>query len=179
MLKVLNNIGIIGAIIAGIIDIIFVIIFVVGIEINQNITSSVLFAIVNSVIGILINTLLRFQGQKYAEIENEDICEKFYKKMVKEKKHISIVKWNTLCIIKDIIIKGITCTFSIFGFIYISIQGSNNPVQILITIATLGLFACFGLISMNSSYTRFYNIEVPFMENKIKEMEEEKNALNK
>ena len=183
-MKVLNNIGVVGAILAAVADVIFVIIFVVGIDMEQEFKSSVIFAIVNALIGILINVLLRYQGQKYAEIENEDLCNRFYRKKVKEsKKFISMTTWNIISTIKDFIIKGCTTAFSICGVVYISIEGSKNPIQILITLVTLVLFACFGLISMNSSYYRFYNVQVPYMELKLQEKEfektgEEKNGVN-
>ena len=179
MLKVLNNIGIIGSILAGIGEVVFVTIFVVGIHIEQDVTSTILFAIVNALIGVLINILLRYQGQKYAEIENQKLCEKFYSnKVKKEKKYISMTVWNLYKTAIDVIIKGGSAAFSIFGVIYISIEGSQNPIQILITLATLILFACFGLMNMNSSYTRYYNVQVPYMEFKIKENEMEETNLN-
>ena len=162
---------------AAIADVIFVIIFVVGVNIKQEFKTSIIFAIVNALIGILINVLLRYQGQKYAEIENEDLCNKFYRKKVKEeKKFVSMTTWNIVSTVKDFIIKGITTTFGICGIVYISIEGSKNPIQILITLVTLVLFACFGLISMNSAYYRFYNVQVPYMELKIKEKEIEENG---
>lgn len=172
LLKLLNNIGIIGAILAGIADVIFVIIFVVGIKIYVDMNAIIIFAVINALVGILINVLLRYQGQKYAEIENQELCNKFYRKKVKEKKkHLSMGAWQGVNVLKDILIKGVTTVFGIFGVMYISIEGSKNPIQILITLVTLVLFACFGLMSMNSSYCRFYNIQVPYMELKIKENE--------
>lgn len=179
MLKVLNNIGIIGSILAGIADIVFVIIFIIGIKIEYNPSANIVFAVVNAVIGLMINTLLRYQGQKYAEIENEEICNKFYRKEIeKEKKHLSLTAYNAISIIKDILMKGVTTTFSIFGIIYLSIEGSKNPIQLLITIVNLILFACFGLISMNSSYCRYYNIQVPYMEKQIKKKEIKEDGTN-
>lgn len=180
LLKVLNNIGIIGAILAAVADIICVIIFVYGVHIDINISSMIIFAVINAVIGILINVLLRYQGQKYAEIENEELCAKFHKKKAeKKKKYMSMTTWSGLSFLKDVIIKGCTTTFSICGVIYISIEGSHNPIMILISCATLVLFACFGLVSMNSAYCRFYNVQIPHMqlevekkENKIKGEEE-------
>lgn len=172
LLKILNNIGIIGSILAAIADIICVIIFVYGIKIDINTQSMIIFAIINAIIGILINVLLRYQGQKYAEIENEELCNKFYKKKAeKKKKYISMRTWNGLSFIKDVLIKGVTTTFSIAGAIYITIEGSHNPIMILISLFTLVLFACFGLVSMNSAYCRFYNIQVPHMEIEIKNKE--------
>lgn len=163
LLKLLNNIGVIGAILAAIADIAFVLIMVLGVQIDVDLNAIVIFAVVNALIGILINVLLRYQGQKYAEIENEELCKKFYKKRVREKKYMSMGKWMSIKIVEDFLIKGATTSFSIFGIIYISITGSKNPIQILITVATLILFACFGLMGMNSAYTRFYNIQVPYM----------------
>lgn len=172
LLKLLNNIGVVGAIIAGVADIIFVIIFVLGVNIQAKTNSIVIFSVINSVIGVLINVLLRYQGQKYAEIENADICSKFYRKKAKKKrKHLSMTWWQVINGFLDVILKGATAAFSIFGIIYISIEGSKNPIQILITLVTLVLFACFGLVNMNSAYTRFYNVQLPYMENKIMEIE--------
>lgn len=57
----------------------------------------------------------------------------------------------------------------LFGTTYLIIVGSGNPIQILITIGTLVLFACLGLVGMNSAYCRFYNIQVPFMKIKLEE----------
>lgn len=174
LMKLLNNIGIVGSILAGIADLIIVIIFVVGISMQENMTANIVFAIVNAFVGVLINVLLRYQGQKYAELENEEICNKYYRKKIEsEKKHLSLAWYNTLCVIKDIAFKGVTTTFSIVGIVYISIEGSKNPIQILITIVTLVLFACFGLISMNNAYCRYYNVQVPYMEKVLKEREEQ------
>ena len=178
LLKLLNNIGIVGSILAAIADIIFVIIFVVGIKMEVEQSAVIVFAVVNALVGILISTLLRYQGQKYAELENEELCRKFYEKKTKERKrHISMTMWQILNTLKDFVIKGCTTVFSIWGVVYISIEGSKNPIQILITLVTLILFACFGLINMNSSYYRFYNEQVPYMELKIKEKENKENGI--
>lgn len=174
LLKLLNNIGIVGAVLAAVADIVFVIIMVVGVDIKANLTSVILFAVINALVGILINFLLRYQGKKYAETENDELCKKFYNKKIKEKRYISMGTWMTLHTIKDFIIKGCTTAFSIFGIVYISIQGSKNPIQILMTFATLILFACFGLMSMNSAYVRFYNIQVPYMKLQIEAREQNK-----
>lgn len=173
LLKLLNNIGIVGSILAAIADIAFVLIMVLGVKIETSLTSVIIFAVVNALIGILINILLRYQGKKYAEIENEELCKKFYNKQIKEKKRLTIGKWMAVKTTEDIIIKGCTTTFSIFGIIYISIEGSKNPIQILITFTTLVLFACFGLMAMNGAYERFYNVQIPYMLLKISEREAE------
>lgn len=174
LLKLLNNIGVIGAILAAVADIVFVIIMVLGVEVEAEISAIVIFAIVNALIGLLINVLLRYQGQKYAEIENAELCKKFYNKQVKERKYVSIGAWMTLKTVQDVAVKGCTAAFSIFGIIYISVTGSHNPVQILMTIATLILFACFGLMAMNAAYMRFYNVQVPYMQSQL----EERNVQN-
>lgn len=179
MLKLLNNIGIVGAILAGIADVLFVVIFVVGIKVEIEIKSSIMFSTINAGVGVLINILLRYQGQKYAEIENEELCRKFHKnKVKKKKKYISMEAWQALKSLQDIVVKGALTVFGIYGVIYISIEGSKNPVQILITLVTLILFTCFGLMNMNSSYCRFYNVQVPYMEMKIKEEGEKENGVN-
>lgn len=169
LLKLLNNIGVVGAILAAIADIIFVIIMVLGVHVEAEFNAIVIYAVVNAVIGLLINVLLRYQGQKYAELENDKLCKEYYAHRIKERKYLSIGTWMTLKTIQDVVIKGGVTAFSIFGIVYISITGSHNPIQILLAIMTLVLFACFGLMSMNSAYMRFYNVQVPFMKNVIAE----------
>lgn len=172
LLKLLNNIGIVGSILAAIADIIFVVIAVVGIKIEVEPFGLVLYSVVNALIGVLISNLLRYQGKKYGEIENEELCQEFYNKEIKEKKYLSMNTWMGLKALQDVLMKGCTTAFCIFGVTYITIQGTKNPIQILITLATLVLFACFGLMAMNSAYCRFYNIQIPFMEMKIRERKE-------
>lgn len=176
MLLTLNNVGIIGSILAAVTDIIFVVIAVVGVNIAMEPFGVALYSTVNALIGILISVLLRYQGQKYAEVENENLCKQFYEKKVKEKKHMSMSLWFTLKAIQDIVIKGGSTAFCLFGTTYITIVGSKNPIQIVITLCTLLLFACFGLIAMNSAYCRFYNVQIPIMEQKIKEKGEQQNG---
>lgn len=172
--NLLNNIGIVGSILAAIVDCICVIIFVIGIDIKQDLNSTIIFAILNAVIGLTINSLLRYQGQKYAEIENQELCDKFYYKEVDEnKKYLTMAQWHILKLVEDIFMKGLTTAFSIFGVIYISIEGSKNPIQILMSLATLILFACLGLLSLSKAYDRFYNIQVPYMKKVLKQKEEQ------
>lgn len=179
LVKLLNNIGIIGACLAAVADIIFVIIMVVGVSIQADLAAMIIFAVVNALIGILINVLLRYQGQRWAELENDELCKKFYKRRAKEKRYMSMGAWMTLKTVQDFIIKGATTAFSIFGVIYITIQGSKNPIQLLITLATLILFACFGFIGMNSAYCRFYNVQVPYMKLKVAESEKAQEKAKK
>lgn len=169
LLKLLNNIGVFGAILAAVADIVFVIIMVLGVNVDAEMSAIIIFAVVNALIGVLINILLRYQGMKYAQVENQDLCTRFYNKRAKEKKYMSMGVWLGIQTGVDILIKGGTTTFSIFGIVYISITGSKNPIQILMTIATLILFACFGLMGMNSAYERFYNIQVPYMKARLEE----------
>lgn len=179
LLKLLNNIGIVGAALAAIADVVFVLIMVFGIHIEVQTDAIIIFAVVNALIGLLINVLLRYQGQKYAEVENEELCTAYHNKRIREIKYMSMGKWMALKTVQDVLIKGCTTSFSIFGLIYISITGSNNPIQLLITLMTLILFACFGLISMNAAYTRFYNVQVPYMQLKINERNEKQKEITK
>lgn len=180
LMKLLNNIGVIGSILAGLVDIVVVIIFVLGIDIEQDMLSTIIYAVINALVGVLINSLLRYQGQKYAEIENEEIRKIYYRKKIqKSKRHLSLVWYNVIGIAEDVIMKGASATFAVAGVIYISIKGSKNPIQILITLATLILFACFGLISMNKSYCRYYDVQIPYMEKIISEREEIENGADK
>lgn len=179
LLKLLNNIGIVGAALTALADIILVVIMVVGLDIHIDMKTMIIFAVISALSGLMINNLLRYQGKHYAELENEELCKKFYTKKVKEKKHLTIEKWMAVQGVKDFLVKGCTTAFSIFGAIYITIQGSKNAVQILIAFATLIMFACFGLVAMNSAYCRFYNIQVPYMKKTLEEREKAANNKKK
>lgn len=163
---------------AAVADIVFVIIAVLGIEIEMGPFGIVLYSTVNALIGVLISVLLRYQGHHYAEIENQELCKQYYNKTIKEKKHMAMGPWMALKSVQDLLIKGVTTAFCLFGTTYLAIEGSKNPIQILITLATLILFACFGLIAMNSAYCRFYNIQVPLMELKIQERQNQDKENN-
>lgn len=170
LLRLLNNIGIIGAILAAVADVIFVVIAVIGIKVDMQPFGIVLYAVVNALIGVLISCLLRYQGVKYAEVENQELCDQYYEKKIRDKKkHVPLGWWMTLKSVQDLLIKGCTTAFCLFGVTYITIEGSKNPIQILITFATLVLMTCFGLIAMNGSYCRFYNLQVPMMKLKVEE----------
>ena len=178
-MRLLNNIGVVGAILAAITDIIFVIVAVLGVEIYMGPFGMVLYSTVNALIGVLISGLLRYQGHHWAEIENAELCKKYYNKAIREKKHMAMGRWMILKSIQDILVKGVTTAFCLFGTTYLVIEGSKNPIQILITIGTLVLFSCFGLIAMNSAYQRFYNIQIPLMKLKIGEMQDTSKEQNK
>lgn len=178
LLKLLNNIGVVGSIFLSVADIILVVIFTIGIKIDIDLATNVVFASLNAFIGVVMNVLLRYQGQKYAEIENKSLCELFYGVRIKTIKYVSMKTWQIRGAITDFLVKGGSSAFFIFGAIYISIEGSHNPIQILISLATLALFACFGLMNMNSAYERFYNVQVPYMKNYIKEKGEKENGFN-
>lgn len=173
LMNILNNIGTICAIFCAIADIVLVTIFVVGVNVERDTASIISFSVSNAVFGLLINVFLRYQGQKYAEIENGEIISKYYKKKAKETKYRSIKVWSAIQVIKDVIIKGVFLSASIFCTFYISIKGSGNIVLILIAIVSMLMFICFGLIGMNSAYNRFYNIDLPYMKLKIEEKGEE------
>lgn len=175
LMKLLNNIGVVGSILAAIADILFVVIMVVGVKVEINSPAIVIFAVVNAFIGLLINNLLRYQGKHYAELENDELCKAFYQKQIKEKRYVPTNKWMVYRGLTDILVKGCTTAGSIAGILYITIAGTHNPIQILITAVNIVLFACFGLISMNSAYNRFYNTDVPYMKEKIKERTKHEN----
>lgn len=90
LLKLLHNIGVVGAILAAIADIIFVIVMVLGIHVVMGPVGIILYSTVNALIGVAISVLLRYQGHHYAEIENEELCKAYYHKTIREKKHLTM-----------------------------------------------------------------------------------------
>ena len=70
-----------------------VIVFTVGVEIDISMSSNIMFACINAIIGVIINSLLRYQGQKYAEIENEEIQQTFneIKLLLEKRNYLAVV----------------------------------------------------------------------------------------
>lgn len=96
LLKLLNNIGVVGSIIAGVADIIFVIIFVLGVNIQAETNSIVIFSVINSVIGVLINVLLRYQGQNMLKLKRGYLFQVLSRESKKKRKHLSMTWWQVI-----------------------------------------------------------------------------------
>ena len=160
-------VGVIGAALASVMYIISAIVLVMGFQ-AKTFTQAIVFAVISAVLGLVIMFFLRYQGISFAKAlpENQTICEKFECKEPKTKFHTLKYFWikNTVF---DVIIKGITVALTTAGIIYIVIEGSQDYKLILLAIANLILFACFGLIALANAYD-FYNDQfVPYMKQQI------------
>lgn len=165
---ILKYVGAIGATIMSIIYIIVVLVLIVGFK-AQDITQTLIFAIVNALVGLIIMEFLRIQGISFAKNlpENQEIIKKYYNNKTKDKKLHSIKYHLWTSVIKDIIVKGITIIISTTGIIYIVIKGSQDYTLLLLAIANLFMFICFGLLALNSSYEFYNNFHVPYMKNQL------------
>lgn len=168
--KVLNYIGIIGAIICSIAYILVVYVMIVGFKLQQT-TTTITFAIVNAGVGLLITNMLRIQGISFARTlpENKKIEEKYYGSKTKDKKNHSLAYFWVTNIIKDVFTKGITVCGSTIGLIYIIIVGSNDWTLLMMAFVNLLLFICFGLLAMSKSYDYYNTIYKNYMLERIKD----------
>lgn len=98
----------------------------------------------------------------------------YYNTKTKDKKLHSINFYWTTSIIKDVFTKVLTLAGSAIGVIYIVIQGSNDYSLILLAVVNLLLFISFGLLGLNSAYKFYNNKHIPFLKEKIAEMQKEK-----
>lgn len=171
IIKVLQNIGFIGAILMAIAYIAVVIVLIVGFKTHEW-KACLIFAIVNTVVGLLIMQFLKIQGISYAKNipENKIIIEEYYKTNTKDKKLHSIKYYWTLSVVKDVIWKGITFTASTIGIIYLCIEGSKDLTLLLFALVNLIMFTCFGLLALNAAYEFYNNRHIQFMREKIKEV---------
>ena len=166
---ILQYVGVIGAILMSIMYIITVVILIIGFK-AQSIQNTIVFAIINAIVGLIIMQFLKIQGISFAKNlpENIEIIKQYYNTKTKDKKIQSIKYYWTSSLIKDFISKGLSIAFTTAGIIYIVIVGSNDYTLLLLALANLILFICFGLLALNNAYEFYNNKHVPYMQEMIK-----------
>lgn len=172
---VLTYIGIIGASFTSVAYIILMFVLIRGFEYQQT-TQTIVFALINAAVGLIIANFLKYQGISFAKEldENKEIVKEYYAAKTKDKKNHSLGFFWTVSLIKDILIKGLSVAFVTCGLIYIVIVGSNDWNLLLLALANLILFICFGLLSLNKAYEYYNNIYVNYMKEQIKNKENKK-----
>ena len=166
---ILQYVGVIGAILMSIMYIITVVILIIGFK-AQSIQNTIVFAVINAIVGLMIMQFLKIQGISFAKNlpENIEIIKQYYNTKTKDKKIQSIKYYWTSSLIKDFISKGLSIAFTTAGIIYIVIVGSNDYTLLLLALANLILFICFGLLALNNAYEFYNNKHVPYMQEMIK-----------
>lgn len=173
LINVLKYIGIIGATICSVAYIFVVIVLIQGFK-AETTTQTVIFAVVNAIVGFIIMQFLKVQGEQFAKNkpENKKIIDEYYNSKTKDKKLHSMRYYWITSIIQDIFTKVLTVFASTFGIIYIVIVGSNDWNLLMLALVNLLLFICFGLLALNNAFEFFNNKHIPYMKEKIREVNE-------
>ena len=173
LINVLKYIGIIGATICSVAYIFVVIVLIQGFKVETT-TQTVIFAVVNAIVGFIIMQFLKVQGEQFAKNkpENKKIIDEYYNSKTKDKKLHSMRYYWVTSIIQDIFTKVLTVFASTFGIIYIVVIGSNDWNLLMLAFVNLLLFICFGLLALNSAFEFFNNKHIPYMKEKIREINE-------
>lgn len=173
---ILQYIGAIGATIMSIMYMVVVVVLIVGFEVH-NLQEVVIFAVINAIVGLIIMMFLKIQGVSFAKNlpENIKIIVEYYNTHTKDKKLRTIKEYFIKSTIRDILIKGISIIVSTSCIIYIVIQGSNDYSLLLLAVANLLMFICFGLLALNSAYEFYNNYHVPYMKDQL----ENRNKIKK
>jgi len=166
----LQYIGFVGAAITCVAYIIIVVVMIVGFKVNT-ILQTTTFSVVNAAIGMIVMQLLKYQGQVFAQNipENKEILKQYYNAKTADKKHKSMSHYWKFSILKDALIKCVCLAGTSIGLVYIAIEGSKDYKLILLAIANLVMFICFGLLGLNSSYEYFNNQHIPYIKERLKE----------
>ena len=175
----LQYVGTIGAVLMSIAYIVVVLVLVVGFKV-KSIEQSLIFAVVNAIVGIIIMQFLKIQGIDFAKSlpENQEILNKYYVKRKKTKSY-SIRYYWIISVIKDVIMKGLSIAITSAGLIYIVIEGSSDYNLLLLAVVNLIMFICFGFLSMTSAYDFYNEKHIPFIKDKLIEIENnKKEAVN-
>lgn len=169
--KLLQYVGLVGAIVMSVAYVVTVCIIVYGFELKQNNRNTALFAGINALWGFLIMQFLKIQGQSFAEniTENKVITEQFHKK-AEVKLHSMTYYWVT-SVAKDILTKALTFGISTFAIIYIVIQGSHDYTMFLLALVNLLMFISFGFLSLVKTYDYYNNIYINFLRRKLNDAE--------
>lgn len=173
LINVLKYIGIIGATICSVAYIFVVIVLIQGFKVETT-TQTVIFAVVNAIVGFIIMQFLKVQGEQFAKNkpENKKIIDEYYNSKTKDKKLHSMRYYWVTSIIQDIFTKVLTVFASTFGIIYIVVVGSNDWNLLMLAFVNLLLFICFGLLALNNAFEFFNNKHIPYMIEKIREVNE-------
>ena len=173
---ILQYIGAIGATIMSIMYMVVVVVLIVGFKVHK-LQQVVIFAVINAIVGLIIMMFLKIQGVSFAKNlpENIKIIVEYYNTQTKDKKLRTIKEYFIKSTIRDILIKGISIIVSTSCIIYIVIQGSNDYALLLLAIANLLMFTCFGLLALSSAYEFYNNYHVPYMKHQL----EIRNKINK
>ena len=173
LINVLKYIGIIGATICSVAYIFVVIVLIQGFKVETT-TQTVIFAVVNAIVGFIIMQFLKVQGEQFAKNkpENKKIIDEYYNSKTKDKKLHSMRYYWVTSIITDIFTKVLTVFVSTFGIIYIVVVGSNDWNLLVLAFVNLLLFICFGLLALNNAFEFFNNKHIPYMIEKVREVNE-------
>ena len=171
---ILQYVGIIGATLASIVYIIVVIVLIQGFKYQQPI-QSIIFAVINAIVGFIILQFLKIQGIEFAKNipENKVIREEYFATKTKDKKVHSLKYYWFVTLIRDIVFKCLGVAIVTAGLIYIVIEGSHDYVLLLMALANLILFICFGLLALNSAYSFYNEYQIPYMLERLKEIKKE------
>lgn len=173
ILPILKYIGFIGSVITSVAYIALIIVLIQGFKVNEDITQQITFSVITTIVGLIILELLKVQGISLAKglEENKDTLNKYYGSKTKDKKNHSLKHYYITSTIADVAIKGLSFVVTTFGIIYICIQGSNDYSLLLLGIVNLLMFICFGLLTMVSAYDKFNTSIIPYMKEKIEEVQ--------
>jgi hypothetical protein len=172
LLKLLGNIGLIGASITAVMYVVLALVLIFGVKkIDDGNTMQYLsFVIVTASVGMLINFMLRLQGVTYAKNipENARILREYYDSKTRDKKYKSIKYFWIKSFVTDVVVKFATTCASVFGVIYIAIVGSGDISLMLIALCNLLMFTCFGLLSLCSAYAFFNDHHIPYIKEQLR-----------
>ena len=172
LINILKYIGIIGATICSVAYIFVVVVLIQGFKVTSA-TQTIIFAVVNAIVGFIIMQFLKVQGEQFAknQPENKKIISEYYNNKTRDKKLHSMKYYWVTSIVRDIFTKVLTVFISTFGIIYIVVVGSNDWNLLLLAFVNLLLFICFGLLALNNAFEFFNNKHVPYMLEKIHEVQ--------
>ena len=171
----LQYIGAIGAVITGIAYLILICVMIFGFK-AQSVTQTLTFAIANGIAGLIIMQFMKIQGISFAKnlAENIPILEKYNRTKTKDKKTHSIKYYWITSLIKDILVKALSIVLFTASIIYIVIEGSGNYALLAMAVVNLLMFICFGMLSLVSSYDFFNERHIPYVIEKLEEINLEK-----
>lgn len=171
VLPILHYVGLIGAIIMSLAYIILVVVLINGFKAEKTLKTTI-FAIVSAGVGFIIMQFLKYQGQTFAELkeENKDLLDKYYGTKTKDKKARSMVFFWIKSGITDFLVKAGTVALTSIGLIYIIIEGSHDYSLIALAIVNLLMFISFGFLSLVKTYNYFNRVYMEYIKEKLSEV---------
>lgn len=176
--KVLNWMGTIIAGVAAIAYLAIIFILINGFTAGVENTKLFIFLLLGAIDGVLISGSLRFQGVTFAKTEEANVAQiKEYTELRGKSKSVKLYPIWIMYVrstIIDIIFKGGSLLATMYFTVSIMLEGMKDGQYFVLGIVNVLMFIGLGFMGLAKGYNHYQENQVPYLQQKIDQLKEEK-----